>query len=210
GRRADRLRLLRERAAVGGRGCADAAPAGVRAELRAPVPERMVLERRVLPGARRAEAAMTTSDRDLGYRPATELAGLARARKTSPVELTDALLRRIEQVNPALNAFCTMTPDLARAAARRAEEQVMKGGPLGPLHGLPFTIKDLALTAGVRTMGGSRIFERRVTDTDAPFVRRLKDAGGVMVGKTTTPEFGWKALGDSPLTGITRNPWNPG
>src|SRR5262249_58760433 len=102
GRRADRLRLLRERAAVGGRGCADAAPAGVRAELRAPVPERMVLERRVLPGARRAEAAMTTSDRDLGYRPATELAGLVRARKISPVELTDALLRRIEQVNPAL------------------------------------------------------------------------------------------------------------
>ncbi|HET7874457.1 MAG TPA: amidase family protein, partial [Methylomirabilota bacterium] len=81
---------------------------------------------------------------------------------------------------------------------------------LGPLHGIPFTIKDLAVTAGVRTMFGSRALEKNVPAVDAPFVRRLKDAGGIFLGKTTTPEFGWKAIGDSPLTGITRNPWNPG
>src|SRR5207244_7978915 len=75
-------------------------------------------------------------------------------------------------------------------------------------HGVPYSIKDLAFTRGVRTMSGSHIFATRVPDVDAPFVRRLAAAGGVMLGKTTSPEFGWKALGDSPLTGITRNPWN--
>jgi aspartyl-tRNA(Asn)/glutamyl-tRNA(Gln) amidotransferase subunit A len=150
------------------------------------------------------------TDTDLCYTPATELVALIRARKLSPVELTSAVLARIERVNPALNAFCTLTPDLACAAARRAEEVLMNGSAPGAIHGVPFTIKDLAFTAGIRTMGGSRIFEHRVPDADAPFVRRLKQAGGVMLGKTTTPEFGWKALGDSPLTGITRNPWNRG
>jgi len=147
---------------------------------------------------------------DLCYTPATELIPLIRGRKLSPVELTDAVLARIAALDPKLNSFCTLTADLARAAARRAEDALMKGGALGPLHGVPFSIKDLALTAGIRTMSGSPIFEHRVPATDAPFVRRLKGAGGVMLGKTTTPEFGWKALGDSPVTGITRNPWNTG
>ena len=146
---------------------------------------------------------------DLAFTPATELAGLIRAKKLSPVELTRATLERIERLNPALNAFCTITADAALAAARDAEQAVVRGAPLGPLHGLPVSIKDLALTKGVRTMGGSYIFEHRVPDVDAPFVRRLREAGAVCVGKTTSPEFGWKALGDSPLTGITRNPWNP-
>ncbi len=150
------------------------------------------------------------NDTDLCYTPATELIALIRAKKLSPVELTRAVLARIERLNPKVNAFCTLTADLARDAARRAEEAVMRGGAPGLIHGLPFSIKDLALTAGIRTMGGSPIFEHRVPDTDAPFVRRLKEAGGVMLGKTTTPEFGWKALGDSPITGITRNPWNLG
>ena len=146
---------------------------------------------------------------DLAFTPATELAGLIRAKKLSPVELTRATLERIERLNPALNAFCTVTGAAALAAAREAEQAVMRGAPLGPLHGLPVSIKDLALTKGVRTMGGSYIFEHRVPDVDAPFVRRLREAGAVCVGKTTSPEFGWKALGDSPLTGVTRNPWNP-
>ncbi len=147
---------------------------------------------------------------DLGYTPATQLLSLIRSKALSPVELCRAVLGRIERLNPRLNAFCAMTADTALDTARRAEQAVMRGEPLGPLHGLPFTIKDLAFTRGVRTMSGSFVFEHRVTDVDAPFVRRLKEAGGVMIGKTTTPEFGWKALGDSPLTGITRNPWNPG
>jgi aspartyl-tRNA(Asn)/glutamyl-tRNA(Gln) amidotransferase subunit A len=146
---------------------------------------------------------------DPTWMPATELTRLIRSRALSPVELTRAVLARIDKLNPTLNAFCTVTPDLALAAARAAEDAVVRGGPLGPIHGLPFSIKDLAFTAGVRTMSGSHIFATRVPDVDPPFVRRLKAAGGVFVGKTTTPEFGWKGLGDSPLTGITRNPWNP-
>ena len=146
---------------------------------------------------------------DLAFTPATELAALIRARTLSPVELTRAVLERIERLNPALNAFCTLTPEAALAAARDAEQAVTSGRPLGPLHGLPFSIKDLALTKGVRTMFGSHVFASRVPDVDAPYVRRLREAGGVFIGKTTSPEFGWKALGDSPLTGITRNPWNP-
>jgi aspartyl-tRNA(Asn)/glutamyl-tRNA(Gln) amidotransferase subunit A len=147
---------------------------------------------------------------ELAYTPATELAALIRTRKLSPVELTRATLERIERLNPTLNAFCTVTADAALAAARRAEHAVMQGGPLGPLHGLPFSIKDLALTKGVPTRFGSHIFADRIGETDAPYVRRLHEAGGVMLGKTTSPELGWKALGDSPLTGITRNPWNTG
>src|SRR2546427_5293785 len=148
------------------------------------------------------------SSADFCFTPATELARLIRARQISPVELTRAVLERVERLNPIVNAFCTVTADVALAAAREAEQAVMKGEVRGPLHGLPFSIKDLHLTKGVRTMSGSSIFEHRVPDVDPPVVRRLKQAGGVMLGKTTTLEFGWKGLGDSPLTGITRNPWN--
>jgi aspartyl-tRNA(Asn)/glutamyl-tRNA(Gln) amidotransferase subunit A len=149
---------------------------------------------------------MTSSD--LAFTPATELAALIRARKLSPVELTRAVLDRIERLNPIVNAFCTVTPDVALAAARDAEQTVMNGALRGPLHGVPFSIKDLHYTQGIRTMSGSFVFEHRVPDVDPPVVRRLKQAGGVLLGKTTTPEFGWKGLGDCPVTGITRNPWN--
>ncbi len=145
---------------------------------------------------------------DLCYTSATDLAKMIRARQLSPVELTRAVLDRIERLNTTLNAFCTLTADAALERAREAEAAVMRGDALEPLHGIPFSIKDLAFTRGVRTMSGSHIFATRVPDADAPFVRRLKAAGGIMLGKTTSPEFGWKALGDSPLTGITRNPWN--
>ena len=149
------------------------------------------------------------SAEELCFTPATQLASMIRSKALSPVELMRAVLDRIDKVNPALNAFCTVTAGAALEAAREAEQAVMRSGTLGPLHGLPFSVKDLALTRGVRSTSGSHIFAQRVPDTDAPFVRRLREAGGVLVGKTTTPEFGWKALGDSPLTGITRNPWDP-
>jgi aspartyl-tRNA(Asn)/glutamyl-tRNA(Gln) amidotransferase subunit A len=148
------------------------------------------------------------SPEELCYTPATELARLVRGKALSPVELTRTVLDRIDRLNPTLNAFCTVTADAAMAAAREAETAVMKGGPLGQLHGIPVSIKDLSLTRGVRTMGGSFIFEQRVPETDAPFVRRLREAGAISLGKTTTPEFGWKGLGDCPLTGASRNPWN--
>src|SRR2546430_2485343 len=150
------------------------------------------------------------SSTELGFTPATELARLIRTKALSPVELTRAVLERIERVNPVVNAFCTLTADAALAAAREAERAVTSGASLGPLHGVPYSIKDLNFTKGVRTMGGSFIFEHRVPDADAAFIPRLRQAGGIFVGKTTTPEFGWKALGDSPLTGITRNPWGTG
>ncbi|MGH7305714.1 MAG: amidase family protein, partial [Candidatus Rokuibacteriota bacterium] len=131
---------------------------------------------------------------DLAYTEAAELAGLIRAKKLSPVELTRAVLDRIERLNPVVNAFCTVTADQALAAAREAEQALMKGAARGPLHGIPFSIKDLHYTKDVRTMSGSFIFEQRVPDVDPPAVRRLRQAGGVMLVKTSTPEFGWKGL----------------
>jgi aspartyl-tRNA(Asn)/glutamyl-tRNA(Gln) amidotransferase subunit A len=145
---------------------------------------------------------------ELGFAPATELIALMRRKALSPVELTRAVLARIEQANRTVNAFCTLLPEPALAAAKRAEEAFVRGEMRGPLQGLPVSIKDLAFTKGVRSMFGSFIFEHRVPDAEPPFVRRLWQAGAVFIGKTTTPEFGWKATGDSPLTGITRNPWN--
>ena len=147
---------------------------------------------------------------ELSYIPATDLIPRIRSRALSPVELTRAVLERIARVDPKINAFCAVTAETALAAARAAEEAVMKGGWLGPLHGVPVSIKDLALVKGVPAKFGSFVFEKRVGEVDAPYVRRLKEAGAILTGKTTTPEFGWKALGDSPLTGITRNPWNLG
>jgi aspartyl-tRNA(Asn)/glutamyl-tRNA(Gln) amidotransferase subunit A len=146
---------------------------------------------------------------DLAYTPATDLIARIRSKALSPVEVTRAVLERIEQANPKINAFVTVTGDAALAAARAAEAAVMKGERLGPLHGIPVSIKDLALVKGVPAKFGSPVFEQRIGEVDAPFVRRLREAGAILTGKTSTPEFGWKALGDSPLTGITRNPWNP-
>ncbi len=152
----------------------------------------------------------TTSQKDdLCYLPATAMAAAIRSKKLSPVEITEAVLERIEALNPELNAYCTVCGDTARAEAARAEEAVMRGDELGPLHGVPYSIKDLIATKGVKTMRGSRIYRDFVPDEDAVLVERLREAGGIFLGKTTTPEMGWKGVTDSPLTGITRNPWNP-
>ena len=144
----------------------------------------------------------------LAYLSAIDLADLIRRKQVSPVEVVGALLDRIELVNPRLNAYCTVTADAARTAARAAEAAALRGDPLGPLCGVPFSVKDLVITRGVRTAFGSRIYEHHIPDEDAPVVERLCTAGAIMVGKTTTPEFGWKGATDSPLTGISRNPWD--
>jgi aspartyl-tRNA(Asn)/glutamyl-tRNA(Gln) amidotransferase subunit A len=146
---------------------------------------------------------------ELGYTPAAELARAVRDKRLSPVEIAQAVLARIEALNPKLNAFCTLVPEQTLAAAREAERAVTAGGALGPLHGVPFSVKDLVITQGVRTMRGSRIYEDWVPAEDTPAVERLRAAGGIFLGKTTSPEFGWKGVTDSPVTGITRNPWNP-
>jgi aspartyl-tRNA(Asn)/glutamyl-tRNA(Gln) amidotransferase subunit A len=146
---------------------------------------------------------------DLAWLPALELAGLIRNKAVSPAEVVDAVLARIERVNPELNAFCTVTAEDAREAALAAEVAVMTGEPLAPLHGVPFSLKDLVFTRRVLTTGGSRLFADHVPEEDAVVVERLKGAGAILVGKTNTPEFGHKGVTDNPLFGITRNPWNP-
>ena len=146
---------------------------------------------------------------ELCYTPAIELADLIRRKVVSPIEVTEAVLARIARLNPELNAFCTVTGDEARAAAREAEAAVTSGAALGPLHGVPISIKDLTITKGVRTTRGSRLYADAIPDEDAPVVERVKAAGAIVVGKTNTPEFGWKGDTSNPLFGATRNPWDP-
>lgn len=145
---------------------------------------------------------------DLAFMSVADLSGAIRTKRVSPVEVVGAVLDRIERLNPRLNAYCLVTGESARQEAREAEAAVMRADPLPPLHGVPISVKDIVITRGVRTTFGSRIYENNVPGEDAPLVARLKVAGGIMVGKTTTPEFGWKGVTDSPLFGITRNPWN--
>ncbi len=147
---------------------------------------------------------------ELCFTPAVRLVELIRTKALSPIELVEAVLRRIERLEPQLNAFATLTADRARSAAAAAETAVMKGDELGALHGVPVTIKDLTVTEGVPTQRGSLTQAGNVTVTDAPIVSRLKGAGAIGLGKTTTPEFGWTGVSRSPLTGITSNPWKLG
>lgn len=149
------------------------------------------------------------SDLDLAYTPAHELARLIRTREISPVEVVTNSLARIEEVDPVLNAFCFTYPEEALEKARAAEKAVTSGDELGPLHGVPVAIKDLTPTRGKRTTMGSYVFENWVPEQDALIVENLLKAGAIMVGKTTTPEFAFSSFTDSPLWGITRNPWNP-
>ena len=145
---------------------------------------------------------------DLLYRSAVELRDLVLAKEVSPVELLEHSLARLEEVEPKLNSFVTVTEDVARAAAQAAEKAVTDGDPPSLLHGLPISVKDLIAMEGVRCTFGSKSAADNVAALDAPAVERVRRAGAVIVGKTTTSEFGCKAVGDSPLTGITRNPWN--
>ncbi len=140
---------------------------------------------------------------------ATELVALYRAGKLSPVEATEAVLARIGAVDEAVNAFVRVEGEAALEAARASERRWAKGEPLGPVDGVPTTVKDLVLTRGWPTLRGSRAVDPAGPwPDDAPAVARLRESGAVLLGKTTTPEFGWKGVTDSPLTGITRNPWN--
>jgi aspartyl-tRNA(Asn)/glutamyl-tRNA(Gln) amidotransferase subunit A len=147
-------------------------------------------------------------DSDLLFMSAAAAGALIRKRKLSPVEYVDAVLRGIAVAQPKLNAFVTVMADSARADARRAEQDVIDGKKLGPLHGIPIHIKDLIDVAGYPTKRGSAIFADNVSTEDDILVTRLRAAGAIIVGKTTTPEFGNKGLTDSPSQGITRNPWN--
>ncbi|HEU5196298.1 MAG TPA: amidase [Methylomirabilota bacterium] len=146
---------------------------------------------------------------DLHWQPATTLARLIRTKKVSPVEVLTSILDRIDKLNPRLNAFVTLTAEQARREARAAERALTRrSAKLGPLHGVPFSVKDLVITRGVRTTFGTPIYRDNVPTEDAPIVARLKAAGGILLGKTNTPTMGWIGATHNPLFGVTRNPWN--
>jgi amidase len=149
------------------------------------------------------------TDLRLTGKSARELTRLIRQRLVSPVEVLDAHLAVIEAINPKLNAVVTLAAEQAQNAARLAENAVMKGEPLGPLHGLPVAIKDITLTAGIRTTFASPLYKDYVPAEDAEVVRRLKAAGAIIVAKTNTPEFACGANTNNVLFGPTRNPWDP-
>jgi aspartyl-tRNA(Asn)/glutamyl-tRNA(Gln) amidotransferase subunit A len=140
---------------------------------------------------------------------AVDIARRVKSGEVSAAAVVDACLAQIEKLQPRLNAFVTVCADEARAQAAEIDRARSAGKPLGPLAGVPVSVKDILNTKGVRTAWGSRLMERNVPGEDAAAVRRLKDAGAILIGKTTTPEFAYKLLTDSPISGVTRNPWDP-
>jgi len=148
-------------------------------------------------------------DLDLSFTSATEIARQVRTCKLSPVDVVKNALVRIDEIDPTLNAFCFVFPEEAIEEAKVMEREAREGWFRGPLHGVPFAIKDVTPTKGKRTTFGSYAFEHHVPDHDATIVEALKRAGGIMIGKTTTPEFACGSATESPLWGISRNPWDP-
>jgi aspartyl-tRNA(Asn)/glutamyl-tRNA(Gln) amidotransferase subunit A len=146
--------------------------------------------------------------RDLASLDGTALLAAYRNRLLSPREVVQDVLERAEKANPVINAFVFTDAEGVLAAARRSEERWMRGQPCGPLDGLPCTIKDAINWAGHPNRAGSRLSPPDPVPENAPTVEDLLEAGAIPVGKTTLPEFGWKAVGDSPLYGVTRNPWD--
>ena len=145
---------------------------------------------------------------ELAGKSARELSALVRRRSVSPVEIVEGVLSRIDGCQPRINAFITVDHDRALEEARRAEAEIMEGRLRGPLHGLPYAAKDLIMSAGLRTTMGSRLFEAATPEHDAVAIYRLRAEGAVLVGKTTTSEFGHKPLTDGPLFGRTINPFD--
>lgn len=146
-------------------------------------------------------------DTELCYLPALEVAARIRRQELSPVEVCEAALARVQAIDDRVHAFVTLDADGALAAARAAEAAVSRGDQLGPLHGVPVSVKDLFPTAGLRTTYGSKFFEHYFPDVDTPAATRLRAAGAVILGKTNTPHFGHKDMSDNLVAPATRNPW---
>jgi aspartyl-tRNA(Asn)/glutamyl-tRNA(Gln) amidotransferase subunit A len=147
---------------------------------------------------------------DLGMMDASQLNRLFRTKAASPVEATMASLKRIDKFNSDFNAYCFVDHESAVADARQSEARWLRNAPLSEIDGVSASIKDILLTKGWPTRRGSRsTVDNQEWNEDAPAVARLREAGAILLGKTTTPEFGWKGVCDSPLTGVTRNPWRP-
>jgi len=149
-------------------------------------------------------------DTDLVYLSALELRDRYRRREASPVEVVEATLDRIERINPSLNAYVTVTADLARRQAQDADRAYAAGDVDRPLLGVPVSLKDLTLTKGIRTTRGSLLYRDWIPDTDPPIVERIYSAGCVLLGKTNTPEYGWKGDSTNRVLGSTHNPWKAG
>ncbi|HKE05616.1 MAG TPA: amidase, partial [Blastocatellia bacterium] len=146
---------------------------------------------------------------ELCFKGAVELARMIRDREASASEVMIAFLSRIERINPNVNAICSFIgEEAALGAAKEADRKLARGEPVGPLHGLPHAVKDLALTSGIRTTFGSRIYKDFIPGEDALFVERLKQAGAIIVGKTNTPEFGAGSQTFNEVFGATRNPYD--
>ncbi|BBK31991.1 aspartyl-tRNA(Asn)/glutamyl-tRNA(Gln) amidotransferase subunit A [Stella humosa] len=146
---------------------------------------------------------------ELCFLSATDLLAAYRARRLSPVDVTKAVLAQIERLDPAINGFCGVWADEALAQAKASEARWIRGAPEGRLDGVPVSLKDLMMVKGKPTGRGSLTSsDSDIAADDAPSIARLRAANAVFLGRTTTPEFGWKGCGDSPRTGITRNPWN--
>jgi len=148
------------------------------------------------------------SGRDLAFASALELGRLYRSRKASPLEVVQALLERIDAVNPQVNAFVTLAREAALWEARRATAALKRGATLPPLFGIPVGIKDVTPTRGLRTTFGSTLFQDHVPEEDALVVHRLRNAGAIILGKTNTPEFAFGPNTTNAVFGATRNPWN--
>jgi len=149
------------------------------------------------------------ADASLSFQSLAEVSQIVHSKKVSPVELTQACLARIEQLNPKLNAFITITADSAMAEARQAEAEIQRGSWRGPLHGIPIALKDLVDTAGVRTTAASGVFQDRIPNQDAEVVRRLRLAGAVFLGKLNMHEFAYGGSSVISFFGPVRNPWQP-
>jgi aspartyl-tRNA(Asn)/glutamyl-tRNA(Gln) amidotransferase subunit A len=145
---------------------------------------------------------------DILWKPALELRALIAAKEISPTEVLRATLDRLEDVEGDINAFVQVTEDQAYAGARAVESALVRGEPLGALAGIPVSVKDLIAVKDARLTFGSRAMADNVAAVDAPSVERVRRSHGVVIGKTTTSEFGCKGVGSSPLTGVTRNPWD--
>ena len=146
---------------------------------------------------------------ELCYMSAGELAPLVRDKKISPVEIIDAHLARIQETEPVLNSFITLLPEESRAAARKAEADILAGNYRGPLHGIPVALKDLYNTGGVRTTSGSKLFDTYIPERDCTVAFKFKEAGSILLGKLNLHQFAYGPTGENPDYGHMHNPWDP-
>ncbi len=145
---------------------------------------------------------------DIYYIPASEIAAVIRRQEMTASEITELFIERIQKINPIINAYCTLTFEMAREQAKRADAAIKKGEQIGLLNGIPTSIKDVFLLKGVRTTFGSKIYENYIPEESSVSVSRLIDAGCVILGKTNTPEYGHKGITENAIFGVTKNPWN--